>query len=269
MSTNHPILLYQYSSVGGWHNQPGRVIGESSVSLTVNGEVWLTFMCTPTDLEALAVGFLFNESIIQTAAEVAAVSTCANGCNVDVWLQRPVQKPAQWRRTSGCAGGMTSAENQTPIIKPASFDLISPEMLLQGMDQLLKAQELYHEVRGVHCSAVSDGEQIIYQAEDIGRHNTLDKLAGLMLLHPIPLVRKIVLTTGRISSEMLQKSSRLGAAVVVSRTSPTALSVELAEDAGITLVGYARRNQFTIYAHPERLRIESAIRIADPAVLPV
>jgi FdhD protein len=269
MPTDSPIHLFQFSSSNGWSAIPTHVIGESNVSLTVNGEVWLTFMCTPADLEALAVGFLFNEGIIQNLAEVAAVSACANGTNVDVWLDCPVQKPAQWRRTSGCTGGVTSAPSHRTQPTGVPSDRIPPQMLLNAMDDLLKAQELYREARGVHCSAVSDGHQIRYRAEDIGRHNTLDKLAGLMLMHPMPLAHKIILTTGRISSEMLQKSSRLGASVVVSRTSPTSISVEMAEESGITLVGYARRNQFLVYAHPERLASIEIIRedalIALPA----
>jgi FdhD protein len=93
-------------------------------------------------------------------------------------------------------------------------------------------------------------------AEDIGRHNTIDKIAGQYLIQQPVLERKIIVTTGRISSEMLYKSARLGAAAVVSRTSPTMLSVELAAAAGITLVGYARRNQFNVYTHPEQLAEE-------------
>jgi FdhD protein len=267
--TDHPIQLYQFNSSNGWGVLPSRIIGESSVSLTVNGEVWLSFMCTPADLDAMAVGFLFNEGIIQGYGDVSAVSTCANGSNVDVWLNRSVQKPTQWRRTSGCTGGVTAALSHRTQRIATQNDHLAPEMVLNAMDGLLKAQDLYREARGVHCSAVSDGLQIQYHAEDIGRHNTLDKLAGQMLIYPKPLARRIILTTGRISSEMLQKSDRLGASVVVSRTSPTSLSVEMAEDAGITLIGYARRNQFLVYTHPERLSLEKFIQKAVPVVLHV
>ena len=269
LPTDHPIQLYQYNSSNGWNILPSRIIGEASVSLTVNGEVWLSFMCTPADLEAMAVGFLFNEGIIQSWTEVAAVSACADGTNIDVWLNRPVLKPTQWRRTSGCTGGVTSATTSRPQSFGVPFERITPDMLLNAMDDLLKAQDLYREARGVHCSAVSDGLKIIYRAEDIGRHNTLDKLAGQILMHPRPLSLRIILTTGRISSEMLQKSSRLGAAVVLSRTSPTSLSVEMAGDMGITLIGYARRNQFLVYTHPERIAAEEFIQKAVPDILPV
>jgi FdhD protein len=90
-------------------------------------------------------------------------------------------------------------------------------------------------------------------AEDIGRHNTLDKIAGWILLKGIDLSQRFLLTTGRISSEMLQKAARLSASVVISRTSPSSLSIQLADAFGITLIGYARRNRFNIYTHPRRI----------------
>ena len=90
--------------------------------------------------------------------------------------------------------------------------------------------------------------------EDIGRHNTLDKIAGKILLDRIELNNRILLTTGRISSEMIQKASRIGASIVISYTSPSSLSLDAAQHMGITLIGYARRNQFRLYTHPERIR---------------
>ncbi len=268
MQNDRPIGLMQFTTSSGWEAVPARVISESTVSLTVNGEVWISFMCTPADLEALAVGFPYNEGIIQSMAEVEAVSACENGSNVDVWLNHRVKKPSQWQRTSGCTGGLTSGQAKVEATAGLVKQEFDPETVLNAMNQLLDVQELYREARGVHCSAVSDGQQIVYRAEDIGRHNTLDKLAGLMLMHPKLLKRKIVVTTGRISSEMLQKSARLGAQVVISRTSPTSLSVDMAEEYGITLIGYARRNQFLVYAHPERLMMRLEPGRLIPAVQP-
>ncbi len=250
---NPPTRTIKYNRSGGWQPSDTQVITETPVSLTVNGEVWLSFACTPTDLEALAVGFLFNEGIIAGMDEIAAVRVCNNFENVDVWLRRAVEKPSSWQRTSGCNGGLTRAgEQEMPAIQPVEA-LFSPETVLNAMEQLLEVQELYRQARGVHCSALYDGKRIRLRAEDIGRHNTLDKLAGLLLMEGLSAEGWMALTTGRISSEMLQKSARMGAAMVVSRTSPTSMSVQTAERLGITLVGYARRTQFWVYAHPERL----------------
>src|SRR5512138_135971 len=103
-------VRYQKYRAGRWEVVDGRVIQEAPVSLTVNGEAWLTFMCTPTELEALAVGFLFNEGFLQDAAEIVDVAVCASGDNVDVWLTHGLEKPSVWRRTTGCSGGLTAAE---------------------------------------------------------------------------------------------------------------------------------------------------------------
>lgn len=246
------ILLYTPS--GGWEINNARIIDEAPVELNVNGESWLTFMCTPTYLEALGVGFLFNEGIITRAEEISVVRACDNGCQLDVWLTHAVTKPLHWRRTSGCTGGATSTgEKDTPhpIVEK---DFLPPDLVLEGMDDLLRQQELYRSTRGVHCSMLTDGEGTTLLAEDIGRHNTLDKLAGRLLLEVPRLKRRMVFTTGRISSEMLQKSARMGASAVISRTSPTALSVRLADEMGITVIGYARRTQFNVYTHAWRFQ---------------
>jgi len=121
------------------------------------------------------------------------------------------------------------------------------------MKQLLKFQDLYKKSGGMHTSALCDGDRIILIVEDIGRHNTLDKLAGKILLEQIKPIECIILTTGRISSEMIQKAGRIGASLVISRTSPTSLSIQMAEKLGVTMIGYARHEYFIIYAHPEKI----------------
>jgi FdhD protein len=131
--------------------------------------------------------------------------------------------------------------------------ILTPDSINRLVEQLLGAQELYRQVGGVHTSVLSDGERVIVSAEDIGRHNSLDKIAGICLLDRIELSRKNLLTTGRLSSEMMQKAAHIGASAVISRTSPSALSIKIAQAWGVTLVGYARRDQFNVYTHPERI----------------
>ena len=251
-SGNLDIQYYRYHS-GQWDTIASGIIVESSVSLTVNGEVWLALMCTPIDLEALAVGFLYNEGIINSIDEIANIHVCEHGDNIDIWLKHAAEKPKQWRRTSGCTGGVTAVEAEfTPPISLNGVT-VTPQEIRKLIESLFESQDLYRQVGGVHTSALSDGQTINVIAEDIGRHNSVDKLAGLCLLNQIDLPKKVLITTGRVSSEMLQKSARIGAAVVISRTSPSSLSIELAKKLGVTLIGYARRDRFNVYANPGRI----------------
>ena len=236
------------------------VIAETAVSLNVNGVPWFSFLCTPLDLEALAIGFLFNEGIVSKRSEIVSVSVSARSESVDVCLDRVIPPPSSWQRTSGCGGGVTTTgtageEGPAPAgvfagAPPAPF---TPLEILRLAEDLVARQELYGASGGVHMSALADGERFLASAEDIGRHNTLDKVAGRCLLDGIGPRRRAVATTGRVSSEMIQKARRIGVPLVVSRTSPTARSVELAERWGITLVGYARRERFLAYAHADRI----------------
>lgn len=240
------------------------VISETPVSITVNGEIWLTFMCTPLDLEALAIGFLYNERIINCVEEVASIRVCPQSDNVDIWLDHHVEMPRSWSKTSGCTGGITSvnqyqaeiSETLAKSINGAVFDTMQISNLVNW---LFESQELYKKAGGVHTSALSDGKEILITAEDIGRHNTLDKIAGLCLLNRINPETKLIITTGRVSSEMLHKAARMGASVLISRTSPTTLSIELAEKYTITLIGYARRDRFKIYSCPQRILIDEIV----------
>jgi FdhD protein len=152
---------------------------------------------------------------------------------------------------------MTSVEtkiDETNLkTSPLNGFVLTPEQITGLVAGLFESQTIYRQTGGVHTSALSDGEQLIASTEDVGRHNTLDKLAGLCLLQGILPERRVIVTTGRISSEMLQKARRMGASVVISRTSPSSLSIRLANQWGITLIGYARRNRFNVYSHPGRI----------------
>ena len=248
-------IQYERYQFKKWEHHNAETIVEMPVSLTVNGQVWISFMCTPVHLEALAVGFLYNEGIVESMAEVADARICEHGDNVDVWLNHSADQPTSWRRTSGCTGGVTAVDL---LAKPnVHFELtrlkVDPEAVGLLVDKLFEVQSLYHETGGVHTSALCDGEKVLLVAEDIGRHNTLDKIAGLCLMNNIDSKDQILITTGRISSEMLQKAARLGVPILISRTSPSSLSIEMAERYGITLIGYARRQRFNVYSNAGRV----------------
>ena len=258
MSEPYKVFKYHQYKTGQWGSVESGVILEQEVSLTVNGEIWLSFMCTPVDLEALAVGFLFNEGLLNSVDELVSVRVCPTMDNVDVWLNKSVERPDTWRRTSGCGGGITheTIETTIPMRDPKDGIVLSTGKISQLIGQLFDSQDLYKRVGGVHSSVLSDGQKIVVMADDIGRHNTLDKIAGHCLLDRIKLDYSMLITTGRISSEMLQKASRIGAAVVVSRSSPSSLAIEIAQREGIILIGYARGNQFNAYTFPDLLDLE-------------
>lgn len=255
MITPQKAIHYDRYEFKRWKSHDEQTIVETPVSLTVNGQVWLTFMCTPVHLEAMAVGFLYNEGIIEKMDEIEDVRLCEHGDNVDVWLNRSVEQPTSWRRTSGCTGGITAvdllAKPDVSLLKIQTK--FSPQTIEHVMELLLEAQVLYRETGGVHTSLLSDGEKIIVSAEDIGRHNTLDKIAGLCLMQNLFPEKRILITTGRISSEMLQKAARMDVPILISRTSPSSLSIEMAERYGITLIGYARKHRFNVYSNSQRV----------------
>jgi FdhD protein len=255
MNAPQKAIQYKQYEFQKWKSLDAETIVETPVSLTVNGEIWLTFMCTPVNLEALAVGFLYNEGLIQQMDEVVDARVCEHGDNVDVWLNHNVEQPTSWRRTSGCTGGVTAVDLLAkPNVSLHNIDCeFKPEDIDLFVGMLLEAQVLYRETGGVHTSILSDGSQAVVSAEDIGRHNTLDKIAGLCLMNDIWPKARILMTTGRVSSEMLQKAARLNAPILISRTSPSSLSIEMAERYGITLIGYARRHRFNVYSNTQRV----------------
>ena len=128
---------------------------------------------------------------------------------------------------------------------------IQPDCILNAMELLYTWQNASHSVRGLHCSALSDGKKLLHASKDVGRHNTLDKIAGMFLQNKFQPELLIALTTGRITSEMLTKCARMGTSMVISRTTPSHMAVKMADSAGITLIGHVHENSFNVFTHPE------------------
>lgn len=229
---------------------------EAAVSLTVNGQIWLTFQCTPSELEAMAIGFLFNEGFISSMAEVENIHVCTNKDNVDVWLTHSVQKPASWRRTSGCHGGTSSVDLERDHFDPVVTDFVmSPNQIYSLMDQFLAEQLPHSKSGGVHTSALADGATALFQTRDIGRHNTIDKISGRILLDKLHVRTPVIITSGRISSDMLQKAVRLRVPFLISMRSTSQMGISLADEWGVTLISGARRGRFNLISHPERILV--------------
>ncbi len=232
----------------------GGVVEEALVTIYINGQELATLMCSPLDQEALALGFLFNEGVIQSSYEVELVKANVARTVVDVFLSRPdFDPPRRLIITSGCGGGIT-LQHLTESYPALNTEFTTtPEIIFRRMRDLMGAARLFNLVRGIHTAILADAEQMLINAEDVGRHNTIDKIAGKALQAGIDMRGRILLTSGRISSEMLGKARRMEIPVVASHTSPTSITVRLAQAWNICVVGYVRGRNMRVYTHPHRL----------------
>ncbi len=248
-------VTYIRYEAGRSESVEGKVIQEVPLCLYINGQSWVTLMCSPHDIEDLVLGFLRAEDLIRFPEDVEAIVATPNSTCVDVWLRTPpAELPRRVTITSGCGGGVTFDDVAGEMAPLPSGPEISARALMSLMTRLKQTAPLYRQARGVHSSALSDGERLLLLVEDVGRHNTLDRLWGQAMRQGVPTAGRIILTTGRISSEMLRKAARMRVPIVASRTSPTQLSLQLAQAWNITLVGYVRPRSLRVYAHPERVR---------------
>ena len=229
------------------------VVREVAVTLFVNRQELVTFLCTPHSLRYLALGFLYLEGIISGLDEVALLRVCDDEQTIEARLTHDVELPTRRVLTSGCGGGTTFADLAAQASAFNSTVKVTPSQILGLMRQLYRQAELYRTTGGVHTSALGEGEEMLVVASDVGRHNTLDKIQGQCLLGAIDTKDRILLTTGRLSAEMLNKAAKMQVPVLVSRTSPTDLAVELARARDITLIGYARGKQMHVYSGQERV----------------
>jgi FdhD protein len=210
-------------------------------------------MCTPHDPDELALGFLRSEGIIHNLDEVRLLTISASGTCVDIWLNRSdFELPRRRIITSGCGGGVTFDDltsRQAPLNTRVT---ITPKQVFERMRDLYQAGSLYQVTQGIHTSALSDGGRLVLVAEDVGRHNTIDRLWGKAMKQGIPTKGLVLFATGRISSEMLAKAAKMEVPIVASRTSATSMSVSLAQAWNITVIGYVRRNSMRVYTAPQR-----------------
>lgn len=238
------------------------VVAERPLAVYVNGVELATLMCTPTKVDYLVVGFLCFEGVIPGPEAIEALEASPEAGVVDVRVRGGFVPPRRKIFTSGCTGGITfSLEAGT---EPLAGDYhLDPKQVVPLMKELYGRATGYQETRGIHAAALADPSgDILLVAEDVGRHNCLDKILGEALLTRVRTEGRILLSSGRISTEMLRKGAFMRTPFIISRTSPTAASLELGKRLGITLIGYVRGDSFNIYTHPERLAPVPAPAIA-------
>jgi FdhD protein len=236
------------------------VAAELPVRLVLNGEPLVTLLCTPTEIEELAIGFLLSEGLLHDRDSIRKLAVSDTGPSIEIEI---VGLPNGWEKqfekrtiSSGCGKGITFTNYDRE--KDRKLDTKRPVMSIDDIRSQLQSfrtiSTLYLETGGVHSAALSDGRSILFFSEDIGRHNAVDKLIGKAFLKDVSIENKILFTSGRVTSEIVTKAGRNRFPILISRAAASCMAINYAEDMGITLVGFARGDRMNIYTWPNRIK---------------
>jgi FdhD protein len=249
---------------GSWQEAVDSVAAEIPVALTYNSIPHVVMMATPRDLEDMGVGFTVSEALVADYGELRDVVLDTSSGEYELRLSvtgsRLGEMLARRRNLTGRTGcGVCGAETVADAIRRplpvAAGGETSRETLVAALRRLRELQPLGQIAGSLHAAAwVSWEGEVQLVREDVGRHNALDKLIGAKLRAGASLADGYVMVTSRASYEMVQKAATLGIRMLVAVSAPTALGVALAQDCGLTLVGFAREEQQVVYSHPHRLR---------------
>jgi FdhD protein len=234
---------------------PLDAVEESAVWLDLNGAPAVTWMCTPDRLDELVVGWLFGEGYIDRASDIIRMRPCTS--ELGFWVEVSSQKyetveRAERRRVlaSGCGAVTTILGSMSDVPRRRSpVPSLDTPTLRRLFKELFARGERYKETGGIHAAALTDGEVLLYHAEDIGRHNAVDKVLGAAVLDDRSPEDLILLVTGRISGELAFKAARARIAAVATPSVPSTIAVEIARSAEMVLVGRA------VSGHPQEHRV--------------
>jgi FdhD protein len=241
----------------GFREQEDLIIRELRANLVINGDLYLSMMCLPQTCEELAVGFMFSEGLIKSYEDIQKIDATCTG-NIFVFTHEPVKihkKEEKRVLVSGCAQGSVNMSflNQQNLKPLEGAQTFSYDQIVSMMTRFSGQSPVFRETGAVHSAALlfKDGEDIFF--EDIGRHNAVDKVVGTALMRNLPISEGVLLISGRISSEIALKSTRLGIPILVSQSAPTSMSIAIAEKVNMTLVGFARGRRFNVYTNGFRI----------------
>lgn len=251
-------VAVQKMSRQGWASQVVSVVNEMPITVFLNEKEMVTLLCTGIHLKTLAIGFLHSEGLLDQRHDIREVTVDQNKGAVHVTTNTKLliveKRPRKRTVASGCGQGVVfyPADGLIDHRVESSLTLNSDQIFFL-MSQLTQQSELYRQTRGVHNAALATHEEILFFRADIGRHNAVDMICGSCFLENVSLEDKILLTTGRITSEILLKVARIKIPVLLSRNVATYHAIAFAQSIGITIVGDVRGSKFVVYTHPERI----------------
>ncbi|MFW6000772.1 MAG: formate dehydrogenase accessory sulfurtransferase FdhD [Halanaerobium sp.] len=248
------IFLYK---TGECLDKEDIIIKEFPLTIFINKYEFLTLMVLKENLEELIIGFLAAEGLIRDQSDITALEFRQNKKIAVVEIESDFN-PERFKKrtlTSGCGSGSTflNLKDCTEGQFIENKDKIEAEKIFDLMKKLQEDSSYFKLTGGTHISALAEPENILFRMEDIGRHNTLDKIIGKALKEEVNLDNKIILTSGRISSEMIIKVLRQGIPFLVSRSAPTDQAVNTAVKLGLTLIGFCRGRRMNIYSGVDRI----------------
>ena len=257
-------LTYDVTEYSEGSFQEGQVTAIQEVPLTIylNGHEVVTLLCTGKHPEYLAVGFLKSDGLITDLMQLKDIHVEHFPERLKVFVQTshdPLSvQPLERSITSGCGKGTNFEKNVETIaaVNVLARLAVSPQQILQLAASLHERSTLYRATRGCHNASLATPDRILIFREDIGRHNAIDKIFGQCLLENLPTDEHIIVTSGRISSEILLKVAKRTIPIIISKSAPTDLGVELADELGITIIGYVRGKRMNVYTHEWRVGID-------------
>jgi FdhD protein len=234
------------------------VATEYALTIIFNNRELATLLCSPNALEQLAVGFLSTEGFISSKSEIKHVGLDAvrGVVRVDTVDAREVPQEILFKRmiSSGCGRGAAFySAADVKDQKVTSSTVIGADEILSLAQDFQHASPMYQATHGVHSAALCEETKIVVHAEDIGRHNAVDKVFGRCLLEEIRTEGRILISSGRVSSEIAHKAAKMGIPIIVTISAPTTMSVQVAERMGITLVTSVRGGKLDVYANAWRI----------------
>ncbi len=257
------VETFRIATDGGLSPVPENcaVAAETVLTVDVFGVGTYSMLCTPADRRALAVGFLFSEGIIEQLADIGLLAECPD--SPDVLRVRLAREPVGEAATRnllivsscGMCGDEALAERLAGLGRVNETLFLEPAAIRRAATAVGQRQELFRACGGTHAAALFDGEgRILALAEDIGRHNALDKAVGMLLLQGGSAAGCGVFLSGRLSFELVGKCTRAGIELLAAVSAPTLLAVQAAERSGITLLAFVRENRATVFTGSQRLR---------------